>query len=219
MARLAPSRTAGRLSPLLSSLIVGLSWGLWHLPLHLRGMYDGDMGAGLAGIGAADRQQLSARGSLHMAVQPRSRRASRRHPAAHVAEQHLGILAARERRTDSGAARSSRSSWSSRDRMYAARTRVCAAEWRPHDAGITATATGCRREHDDGPGSRRGRRGRPTGPDDEGLDPPGRILTRAASLIRRFPWVASTLARGGTRRRCSPPHLGRMRANCCSSPM
>ena len=39
-----------RLSPLLSSLIVGLVWGLWHLPLHLRGMYDGDMGTGLAGF-------------------------------------------------------------------------------------------------------------------------------------------------------------------------
>ena len=39
-----------RLSPLLSSLIIGLVWGLWHLPLHLRGMYDGDMGPGLAGF-------------------------------------------------------------------------------------------------------------------------------------------------------------------------
>ncbi|WP_127476589.1 CPBP family intramembrane glutamic endopeptidase [Microbacterium sulfonylureivorans] len=39
-----------RLSPLLASLIVGLVWGLWHLPLHLRGMYDADMGAGLVGF-------------------------------------------------------------------------------------------------------------------------------------------------------------------------
>ena len=39
-----------RLSPLLSSLIIGLVWGLWHLPLHLRGMYDGDMGTGLGGF-------------------------------------------------------------------------------------------------------------------------------------------------------------------------
>ncbi|MFK4834809.1 CPBP family intramembrane glutamic endopeptidase [Microbacterium sp. ZW T2_14] len=39
-----------RLSPLLSSLIVGLVWGLWHLPLHLRGVYDGDMGTGLGGF-------------------------------------------------------------------------------------------------------------------------------------------------------------------------
>ena len=39
-----------RQSPLIASLIVGLVWGLWHIPLHLRGMYDGDMGAGLAGI-------------------------------------------------------------------------------------------------------------------------------------------------------------------------
>lgn len=39
-----------RLTPLLASLIVGLVWGLWHLPLHLRGMYDADMGAGLVGF-------------------------------------------------------------------------------------------------------------------------------------------------------------------------
>ena len=39
-----------RVSPLLSSLIIGLVWGLWHLPLHLRGIYDGDMGTGLAGF-------------------------------------------------------------------------------------------------------------------------------------------------------------------------
>jgi membrane protease YdiL (CAAX protease family) len=39
-----------RLSPLLASLIIGLVWGLWHLPLHLRGMYDGDMGTGAAGF-------------------------------------------------------------------------------------------------------------------------------------------------------------------------
>jgi uncharacterized protein len=39
-----------RLSPLLSSLIIGLVWGLWHLPLHLRGLYDGAMGPGLPGF-------------------------------------------------------------------------------------------------------------------------------------------------------------------------
>ena len=39
-----------RLSPLLSSLIVGVVWGLWHLPLHLRGVYDVGMGTGLAGF-------------------------------------------------------------------------------------------------------------------------------------------------------------------------
>jgi membrane protease YdiL (CAAX protease family) len=39
-----------RLSPLLSSLTVGLVWGVWHLPLHLRGVYDAGMGAGLAGF-------------------------------------------------------------------------------------------------------------------------------------------------------------------------
>jgi membrane protease YdiL (CAAX protease family) len=40
-----------RLSPLLASLIVGLVWGLWHLPLHLRGYYDADLGAGWVGFG------------------------------------------------------------------------------------------------------------------------------------------------------------------------
>lgn len=40
-----------RWSPLSSSLVVGLIWGVWHLPLHLRGMYDVSMGEGLAGIG------------------------------------------------------------------------------------------------------------------------------------------------------------------------
>jgi membrane protease YdiL (CAAX protease family) len=43
-------RMQSRLSPLLSSLIVGLVWGVWHLPLHLRGVYDAGMGAGLAGF-------------------------------------------------------------------------------------------------------------------------------------------------------------------------
>ena len=43
-------RLQARLSPLLSSLIVGLVWGVWHLPLHLRGVYDGGMGTGLAGF-------------------------------------------------------------------------------------------------------------------------------------------------------------------------
>jgi membrane protease YdiL (CAAX protease family) len=39
-----------RLSPLLSSLIVGLVWGLWHLPLQLRGVYDAEMGSGMVGV-------------------------------------------------------------------------------------------------------------------------------------------------------------------------
>lgn len=40
-----------RWSPLLSSLFIGLAWGAWHLPLHLRGLYDGTMGDGIAGFG------------------------------------------------------------------------------------------------------------------------------------------------------------------------
>ena len=28
-----------RLSPLMASVIIGVFWGLWHLPLHLMGMY------------------------------------------------------------------------------------------------------------------------------------------------------------------------------------
>jgi membrane protease YdiL (CAAX protease family) len=39
-----------RFSPLLTSLFVGLLWGFWHLPLHLRGVYDVSMGSGLAGF-------------------------------------------------------------------------------------------------------------------------------------------------------------------------
>jgi membrane protease YdiL (CAAX protease family) len=39
-----------RFSPLLTSLFVGLLWGLWHIPLHLRGVYDTSLGGGLAGI-------------------------------------------------------------------------------------------------------------------------------------------------------------------------
>ena len=39
-----------RVSPLLASLFVGLIWGCWHLPLHLRGVYDTDMGSGVAGV-------------------------------------------------------------------------------------------------------------------------------------------------------------------------
>ncbi|MGZ8804461.1 MAG: CPBP family intramembrane glutamic endopeptidase [Microbacterium sp.] len=39
-----------RFSPLLTSLFVGLLWGLWHLPLHLRGVYDASMGSGLGGL-------------------------------------------------------------------------------------------------------------------------------------------------------------------------
>lgn len=39
-----------RFSPLLTSLFVGLLWGFWHLPLHLRGVYDASMGDGLAGF-------------------------------------------------------------------------------------------------------------------------------------------------------------------------
>lgn len=40
-----------RVSPLLASLFVGLIWGCWHLPLHLRGVYEADMGSGVAGVG------------------------------------------------------------------------------------------------------------------------------------------------------------------------
>lgn len=40
-----------RWSPLVSSAVVGVVWGMWHLPLHLRGLYDGTMGDGWAGIG------------------------------------------------------------------------------------------------------------------------------------------------------------------------
>jgi membrane protease YdiL (CAAX protease family) len=40
-----------RFSPLVASLFVGLLWGMWHLPLHLRGVYDAAMGPGLAGFG------------------------------------------------------------------------------------------------------------------------------------------------------------------------
>ncbi len=40
-----------RFSPLLTSLFVGLLWGFWHLPLHLRGVYDASMGSGITGFG------------------------------------------------------------------------------------------------------------------------------------------------------------------------
>ncbi len=39
-----------RFSPLLTSLFVGLLWGFWHLPLHVRGFYDDAMGAGIPGL-------------------------------------------------------------------------------------------------------------------------------------------------------------------------
>ena len=39
-----------RFSPLLTSLFVGLLWGLWHLPLHVRGVYDDAMGSGIPGM-------------------------------------------------------------------------------------------------------------------------------------------------------------------------
>lgn len=40
-----------RASPLLASLLVGLAWGAWHLPLHVRGLYDESMGDGILGFG------------------------------------------------------------------------------------------------------------------------------------------------------------------------
>ena len=43
-------RCRRRFSPLLTSLFVGLLWGFWHLPLHLRGVYDASMGSGIAGF-------------------------------------------------------------------------------------------------------------------------------------------------------------------------
>lgn len=46
---LLPALLPGR-SPLLASLLVGLLWGVWHLPLHLRGIYDDTSGSGLSGI-------------------------------------------------------------------------------------------------------------------------------------------------------------------------
>ena len=44
-------RLQSRFSPAVASLILGVTWGLWHLPLHLRGFYGGDVPGGMAGIG------------------------------------------------------------------------------------------------------------------------------------------------------------------------
>jgi membrane protease YdiL (CAAX protease family) len=38
------------LSPLLASVVVGIGWAAWHLPLQLRGAYDESMGLGLWGV-------------------------------------------------------------------------------------------------------------------------------------------------------------------------
>ncbi len=40
-----------RLSPLLASVVVGIGWAAWHLPLQLRGAYEESMGTGLWGVG------------------------------------------------------------------------------------------------------------------------------------------------------------------------
>ena len=40
-----------RHSPLTSSLILGLVWGAWHAPLHLRGVYDASVARGWVGVG------------------------------------------------------------------------------------------------------------------------------------------------------------------------
>lgn len=39
-----------RLSPLLASVVVGIGWAAWHLPLQLRGAYEASMGSGSWGV-------------------------------------------------------------------------------------------------------------------------------------------------------------------------
>ena len=43
-------RLQQRVSPAVASLWLGLGWAAWHIPLHLRGLYDSSMGAGLGGL-------------------------------------------------------------------------------------------------------------------------------------------------------------------------
>lgn len=40
-----------RFSPVVASVVLGVLWGLWHLPLHLNGFYQGSFPDGVAGIG------------------------------------------------------------------------------------------------------------------------------------------------------------------------
>ncbi len=46
----AKPRLQARFSPLVASLILSVLWGVWHLPLHLRGYYHGVLPDGAAGI-------------------------------------------------------------------------------------------------------------------------------------------------------------------------
>lgn len=43
-------RLQGRYSPLVASLLLSVMWGLWHVPLHLQGVYHGIFPDGLPGI-------------------------------------------------------------------------------------------------------------------------------------------------------------------------
>jgi uncharacterized protein len=43
-------RLQARFSPLAASLLLGVIWGLWHLPLHLQGVYHGIYPDGLPGV-------------------------------------------------------------------------------------------------------------------------------------------------------------------------
>ena len=43
-------RLQTRLSPVLASVVVGLGWAAWHLPLQLQGAYEASMGPQLSGI-------------------------------------------------------------------------------------------------------------------------------------------------------------------------
>jgi membrane protease YdiL (CAAX protease family) len=47
------------LSPLLASVVVGIGWAAWHLPLQLRGAYEPSMGAGLWGVGLRFASQVA----------------------------------------------------------------------------------------------------------------------------------------------------------------
>lgn len=43
-------RLQARYSPLVASILLGIVWGVWHFPLHLRGQYDALLGADLTGL-------------------------------------------------------------------------------------------------------------------------------------------------------------------------